>query len=153
MLTILVFPCVCMLLACALECTCISAPTCAYVDVSACSHVYVCKKVWVSCREDSQACALLEPHFPRGGHYHLGLFLLGIFCVPTSEFPKPLLWSMHHSQFLSPIITLKGTPASIYIYLRQVSRRGDSWSNVNMILRCWLQFPTSEITLSTLSFV
>ena len=96
----------------------------------------------------------METHLPRGGHGQSVLFLLGMFCVPTSEFLKPLLWNMSHFRFFTPIIVLKGTSVSINLSLfRQVSISGDSPSNVNTVLRCWGQFLTSQVTLSTLSFV
>ena len=62
---------------------------------------------------------------------------------------------MEHEPFpiFAPIVVLKGTSVSINLYLGQVSRSGDSLPSVNMILRCCRQFPTSWVTLSTLSLI
>ena len=88
---------------------CVSMCTCVYL----CSHTHECtceclctftcirvhEHLWVWGREDFQVCVLPELYFPRGGHCQSALFLLGIFCVPTSEFLEPLLWNMSHFCF------------------------------------------------------
>lgn len=66
-------------------------------------------------REHPWACALPGLHFP-GVDRQSVLFLLGIFCVPASEFPKPLPWHVGHSRFFTPIV-VKGTPPSIKLDL------------------------------------
>ena len=70
--------------------------------------------------------------------------------LPPWHFPCPHIRisgapAVEHEPFLffTLRVMLKGTSASINLYLGQVSRSGDSQSNVNMILRCWGKFPIS----------
>lgn len=116
-------------------------------------HIHMCTYVCVHLGGFCIMC-LSETSFPKG------LLTLPVSSLPpwhclcpTSEFPKPLLWSMSHFRFFIPIIVLKGTSASKNLYLGRVSRSGNSQFNVNMILGCWGQFPTFEVTLSTSSLI
>lgn len=116
---------------------------CAWMGTCACSCVFMCLCTfgcWTT--NDSKACALPKPHFPRGGHCQSVLFLLAFYVSPQQNFWSPCCGTWATSIF----------PLPSSIYLGWVPRSGDSQSNVNMILRFWGQFPTSKVTCPLWTF-
>lgn len=79
-----------------------------YTPVCPCVHV----QGWVSGKEDSRACALLEPDFPRGDTVSQS----SSSSVSLSEFPKSPSVGRRPFQLLTPIVLLKATSASINLY-------------------------------------